>query len=66
MSERLYRWDLPKVSEARGSPRRKRIDYNSVKTIVDQVKVLMRREQDPEVKKDLVTAGMSLNRILLR
>lgn len=48
------------------SRNRKRINYNEVKSAVDIVKGLMRKESDPFIKSDLAKAGMTLNKILLR
>jgi hypothetical protein len=45
---------------------RKKVNHNQVKVIVDQVKVLMKRESDPEVRRNLATAGISLNNILMK
>jgi hypothetical protein len=53
------------LNDARGR-KRKRINYDQVKFAMDVVKGLMSKESDPFVKKDLVKAGMTLNKILLR
>jgi len=61
----MYSWDIPSLSGARIT-NRKKINYNQVKTVIDSIKVLIKKEGDPSVRRDLCEAGMALNRILLK
>lgn len=62
----MHRWELPTVSEARVKRRSRRINYNKVKEILDAVKILIKKESEPEVRRELANAGISLNKILLK
>jgi len=60
-----HTWDIKTLHEAR-IERRKKIPYNKVKDLLDQVKTLMRKEVDPDIRRSLVNAGINLNNILLK
>jgi hypothetical protein len=63
----VHRWDIPSIAEAKEATKRKKPkSYNQVKDLIDSLKVVMKKESDPDVRKHLATAGLSLNRILLR
>lgn len=63
--ERNYSWDFEALSSAR-LPRRKRVPRDEVKVLLDELKRLVRRKYESDITENLVTAGMHLNKILLK
>jgi hypothetical protein len=65
MVMRSYKWDIDSLKDARIMTRKK-VPYNKVKSLIDEVKRLMRNELDNDVRSILASAGMSLNKILMK
>jgi hypothetical protein len=61
-----YTWDMESLSEARLPKKKRRIDYTKVGSVISDVKALLRKESDPDVRRSLAEAGMALSRILLK
>jgi hypothetical protein len=59
-----YRWDTT-IGDVKTFNKR-RINYNAVSGLVTEVKILMKRERDPEIKQELAKAGIALNKILMK
>ena len=47
-------------------PRRKRPNKEVIKQKIDEIKALIRAEDDPEIKRNLAQAGLALNNILIK
>jgi hypothetical protein len=60
-----YHWDVDSLKDAR-IMQRKRVPYNKVKHLIDEVKRLMKREMDEDVRCNLISAGKELNKILMK
>lgn len=61
----MIKWDIEKLSDARGNPRKK-APYDRVRLVINQVKDMMRKENDGHIKAILATAGNELNKILMK
>jgi hypothetical protein len=61
----VHRWDIETLHAAKMSKQRPK-NYNGVKQVVDGIKELMRKETDPEILHEMASAGMIMNKILLK
>lgn len=65
MEHPVYKWEMT-LSEVRTKQPGKRIDYAGVRWLLNGVKSMHRKENNPEIKKHLAIAGENLNLILLK
>jgi len=65
MTSSDYIWQ-PTLSDFRTKGMKKKIDYAGVRFLLNGVKGMIKRESDPEVRKELTKAGMHLNSILFK
>jgi len=63
---RGYLWNVDSLHEQSNPKRCTPIDYNGIKKIIDELKPMIRKETNKDVKEDLVFVAMKLNNLMLK